>query len=405
MSTQSEETESEARGSGFTVVFRLGSAKSNRSAMVVSKAKPKGRSFMRSLIETGKAEPVLGGKRAALDFDPILSKLYVMDAGDFGHTQEYLERLQSDVEVELAYVAPPRDVLVERSAQVARSRGSDDSWRKLIGLERAQQLPQWATNARVTIAVVDSGVDTRHPQLGHVSFVDHLKRPPRRPDVIGHGTHVAGLIAAAACEGNTFQGVANDCADVTVHRGIARPEDIGGYYRALRGAGGAQIINLSVGGEGEDPVETDIVRDCLEGGAIVVAAMGNARELGNPSIYPAALDGIIAVGAVDAAGNVAKFSNYGDHVLLAAPGVHILSTVPTYPVPGVRASGNPPLGAMSGTSMAAPIVTGINARMLAYNPQLTRAQVIDLIRTCLGGLLDQDIGHGILNANALLSAL
>jgi hypothetical protein len=405
MPTQYKERNSETKLSGFTIVFRLGEKKTAvRVAMSSSKTKQRSKSFVRSLIESAQAESVLGD-RVPLRHDPILSRLYVVGAGDFGHTQEYLERIESEADVEFAYVAPPRDVLVQRSTQASKSRTHNDSWRAQIKLAEAQELPQWTVTKRVSVAVVDSGIDIQHPQLSHIEFIDHLGKPPGKPDVMGHGTHVIGLIAAAACTGNAFKGVATDCVDITAHRGLVRPEDVAGYYRALRAAGSARIINLSVGGEFEDRIEADIIRDSLDGGSIVIAAMGNSRELGNPLIYPAAQDEVISVGAVDSAGTVADFSNFGDHIVLAAPGVDIQSTVPTYDVPDLAASGNPPLGTMSGTSMATPIVTAVIARMLAYRPQLTRSQVIDLIKTCLTTGWNPDIGHGILDAHALLSAL
>lgn len=189
-------------------------------------------------------------------------------------------------------------------------------------------------------------------------------------------------------------------------RGMAQPEDVAAYYRAMRAAVGARVINLSVGGESPDPIETDIVRTALEDeSCVVVAAMGNSREMGSPPIYPAALNEVIAVGAVDSQGQCACFSNSGPHIMLAAPGVDIMSTVPTYRIPGLQSIGNPPLGTLSGTSMATPIVSAVIGRMLSFRPSLTRMQVIDLIRSQLGGSWNLDVGHGVLDAHALLSAL
>lgn len=402
MSTRSKEVMSESKGTGFSLVFRLGESKSARVSMSASKSKAK--SLAGTLIASKAAESVLGD-RATLSHDPILSRLYVVDGGDFAHTQEYLERLESDGEVELVYVAPQRDVLANRFTQSSRSQVLDDSWHEQVKLAAARKLAQWKPTERISVAVVDSGIDPNHPQLAHIEFIDHLKKSPRRPDATGHGTHVAGLIAAAPCTENTFRGIATDCVDVVAHRGLVRPHRAAAYYRALRAAARARIVNLSVGGEGEDPIETELIQDCLNAGGIVVAAMGNARDLGNPTMYPAVLEEVIAVGAVDARGNVAEFSNYGEHILLAAPGVDIRSTVPTYRVADFPGEGTPPLGGQSGTSMATPIVSAILARMLAYRPQLTRSQVIDLIKTRLGAAWDQDIGHGIVDAFALLAAL
>lgn len=79
------------------------------------------------------------------------------------------------------------------------------------------------------------------------------------------------------------------------HRGLVKPDDVAGYYRALRACVGARILNLSVGGEEEDEIENEIIELALRTDTtIVVAASGNHREYGDPPIYPAALSGVIA---------------------------------------------------------------------------------------------------------------
>jgi hypothetical protein len=187
MPTLYKERKSETKRSGFTIVFRLGEKKTAaRVAMSSSKTKPKSKSFVRSLIESAEAESVLGD-RVPLRHDPILTRLYVVGAGDFGHTQEYLERLESEAEVDFAYVAPPRDVLIQRSTQASKSRTHNDSWRAQIKLAEAQELAQWTVTKRISVAVVDSGIDPQHPQLSHIEFTDHLGKPPGKPDVMGHG--------------------------------------------------------------------------------------------------------------------------------------------------------------------------------------------------------------------------
>ena len=405
MSTLNEET-GEERELGFTVVFRLARTPSRSPAAVAVQRRTQGRA--RELIVNGIAHAVVDARagREPMHEDPILSGVYVLSAGDHGSTMELVDELEADDAVELVYVAPPRDVLAMRRVFVAGAGGRNNAWHALIKLSDAQKLPQWAGKERIPIAAVDSGVDIGHQQLTQVDFEEYLNKPPQRPDMRGHGTHVSGLIGAQSHAGNSFEGLAADCVDLTMCRGMAKPTDTAAYYRAMRASLGARIINLSVGGEGEDPIETDIVREALEDErCVVVAAMGNSREMGSPTIYPAALDGVIAVGAVDANGQCASFSNDGEHITLAAPGVDIMSTVPTYYVPGLQRVGDPPLGALSGTSMATPIVSGIIGRMLSFSPSLTRIQVLDLIRTRLGGRWDRDVGHGILDARALLSAL
>lgn len=392
---------SKAAPGGFTIVFRV---RPIRGAMGMA-----GR-VEASVVQSLKAERVFND-RVAMGVGPASSQrgeLYVAPAGDFEQASRLLERLNDAEEIVDPYIAPDRDVLVTREEfhRGGSAVGSVDGWHKQIRLDEAKSLPQW-TGAKheVSIAVVDSGIDLAHPQLEDFAFLDHLKAGPAETDKSGHGSHVSGLVAARFDSRNGFGSMATGCAKATTHRALTRPHDVAAYYRALRAAAASRVINLSTGGEGEDPIETELIADAIAGGSIVVAAIGNHAEVGNPDIYPAILPGVIAVGAVDADGNRASFSNYGDHILVSAPGVDILSTVPTYAVPDLVVVSHPPLAAFSGTSMAAPIVTAIVLRMLAFRPDLTRNQVIDFIQSTTPGKWNSDVGRGVIDVAATLSQL
>lgn len=86
------------------------------------------------------------------------------------------------------------------------------------------------------------------------------------------------------------------------------------------------VINLSIGGGGFDPHERDLFNNLLANGTTIVAAMGNDRESGSPTSYPAAYPGVIAVGATSRDDTIASFSNSGNHITISAPGVAIWST-------------------------------------------------------------------------------
>jgi hypothetical protein len=368
-----------------------------------------GASSVGSILKKLKAERVYT-ERSALSADRTVAELghlFVAPAGDLNSASRVLEELERAEGITRAYIAPDRDVLVSRDSFGVTGTGSglEHAWREQIQLAAAELLPQWSQAINpVSVAVVDSGVDNSHPQLTSVLFQEHLSPTFEIRDKSAHGSHVVGLIAAKFDVRNGFGGLAPDCAQVTVHRGLNRPHDVAGYYRALRAASSAKVINLSVGGEGLDIEERDTIADAIANGSIVVTAMGNHADLGNPDIYPACLPDVIAVGAVDRNGERAEFSNSGDHILLSAPGVDIFSTVPTYPVPNVSPVMAPPLAAFSGTSMATPIVTAAIARMLAVNPTLTRAQVIEYIagnRSSWNG----DVGRGVLNLLAAFQKL
>ena len=229
-----------------------------------------------------------------------------------------------------------------------------------------------ATN--ITVAVVDTGIDTTHPDLKDaiVEYKNFLRGSDK--DFVGHGTHVAGIIAATAGNGLGISGVCG--GKILALKALPRDGeefDAPAYYRALRYViGRAQVLNLSLGGE-KDPAEIDILRDVIAAGVVVIAAMGNEYEEGNPTEYPAAMPEVCAVGATDELDKRAGFSNTGRHIDLVAPGVGILSTTPTFRYDG---DGEREYDAWDGTSMATPHVAGAAALVLAKSPDLTPAQVI-----------------------------
>ena len=102
------------------------------------------------------------------------------------------------------------------------------------------------------------------------------------------------------------------------------------YSQALANAldSDVKVVNLSLGGEESSQAEAIVFRELRNAGVVVVAAMGNEFEEGNPKEFPAAYEGVLAVGAVDEVGRRASFSCTGPHIGLVAPGVNILSTVP-----------------------------------------------------------------------------
>jgi subtilisin family serine protease len=237
-----------------------------------------------------------------------------------------------------------------------------------------------------TVAVVDSGVSLGHPDLASKLWVNPDEVPgngkdddgngkvddvkgwhffhqwtpggympgenARVDDEFGHGTHVAGIIAAAANNGAGIAGITWLGAVMPVrvldNYGNGWYSDIaaGIVYAAENGA---KIINLSLGGAAASTTLCEAVRYAYEKkGALVVVATGNT---GGAVYYPAACEDVLAVAATDRADQRAGFSNYGAQVDLAAPGVDIYSTWPWLDGYFV----------MSGTSMAAPHVSGVAA--------------------------------------------
>jgi thermitase len=203
----------------------------------------------------------------------------------------------------------------------------------------------------VVVAVLDTGVSTTHPDLaGKVVMSQNFTDSPTVDDLYGHGTHVAGIAAAATNNGTGVAGVGYGAS-------IANVKVLGdngtGLYSAVS-AGiiwaadhGVQVINMSLGGTSGSSTLQGAIDYAWARGVVVVAAAGNGASSG--PFYPAYYANAIAVAATDNLDHLASFSDFGDWVDVAAPGVSIFSTVP-----GGYAY-------KSGTSMAAPYVAGLAA--------------------------------------------
>ncbi len=264
----------------------------------------------------------------------------------------------------------------------------------------------WAvtTGRGVTVAVVDSGSGP-HPDLAENllpgrSFMNSTETQDGNDiDASGHGSHVAGIIAAAANNGIGGSGVAPNAKILPIKvldqagQGDARDVAAGVRFAA---DSGAQVINLSLGGATESSSLTQAIQYANDKGALVVAAAGNGGATDKPK-WPASLDLTIAVTAVDSSKNVTSFDQRGDYIDIAAPGASIVST----------AKGD--YVALSGTSMAAGFVAGAAALLFAAEPRISNAQVRDiLLRTAtdIGDAgRDQTYGVGFLNLVAALAEL
>lgn len=275
----------------------------------------------------------------------------------------------------------------------------------------------------VTVAVIDTGIDPAHPDLaGKISPDSVNVAQPSGPidDSIGHGTHVAGIIGGRK-NGIGMHGVAYDARLLVI-----KADSFGGLFtpQSLTSAigygkfGGAHVMNLSLGGPAPlGPAFEAALLDAVSFGSIIVAATGNetALEPGWPAAYAGdprinASGQILAVGAVDSAGNYAGFSNRCGrtlHYCLMAPGVDVYSTIPTYPTDPVVGFGTQTdYATASGTSMAAPHVSGAAALLLQLFPTLQPNEVVQILLTTATDLgpagVDTIFGHGLLNLQAAI---
>ncbi|GAA2583618.1 hypothetical protein GCM10010435_71760 [Winogradskya consettensis] len=249
-----------------------------------------------------------------------------------------------------------------------------------------------STGSGVVVAVIDTGVDATHPDLaGHIlPGIDYVAGTTGASiDPNGHGTHVAGTIAAITGNDVGISAVAPDARIMPIRAlgadGSGNMADVakGIVYAADHGA---DIINMSLGADEEITAMTNAITYARGKGVTVVAAAGNDGENGSPVNYPGADPGVIAVAATDSSDQVAPFSNRGSYVDIAAPGVQILSTYPT-------GSG---YATDSGTSMATPHVAAVAALIKAYRPAATPDQIEQTLEdTAVDlGVAGKDTGYG-----------
>ncbi len=269
------------------------------------------------------------------------------------------------------------------------------------GISKVRAPESWArsTGAGRKVCVIDTGIDAGHPDLAPnfvegVSTVGDGSSDPA--DTHGHGTHVAGTIAAAL-NGSDVVGVAHEAslyvAAVFGSGGTATDEDIlEGLDWCL--SKGAHIFSMSYGGGFSTPVEEAAYRAAHDAGVLLIAASGND----GPSVpigFPARYDFVVAVGATDTNDNIASFSQRGPQLDVVAPGVSVLSD---------RRGGG--TTTMSGTSMATPHVSGVAATLWAANPARTHVEIEQMLKataTDLGSSgFDNVYGHGRVDLAAAL---
>lgn len=258
----------------------------------------------------------------------------------------------------------------------------------------------------VRVAIIDSGIDGGHPEFPRSKIWAARSWVGGSPltDEEGHGTFVAGMIAAAINNNEGIAGMAFP-AQLVIAK-IAHPDqtiDVRDEAEAIRWAVdvGARVINLSIGGL-RDPfnsrldtfsqVEADAINYAVKRGALLVAAVGNSDEAPESpwpfASYPAALPHVIGVSALTPTGNVPTFSNrdriYND---ISAPGQEIFSTLPrslTASRPLCQDQGYSDCGPdefrhASGTSFAAPQVAAAAAILFALKPTLQADQVTNIL--------------------------
>ncbi len=283
--------------------------------------------------------------------------------------------------------------------------------------EKVNSVAGWAKeqgDKDFILAVTDTGVDFKHPDLAAKLMPGYntVDGNDIVEDGNGHGTHCIGIAAAITNNGVGVAGMAPNVKVLPIQ--VLSKSGSGSYASVAEGIvqaadRGAKVISMSLGGPSSSAALTDAVNHAINKGALVVVAMGNSAHgsddapVARPS-YPAATPGVMSVGASDSKDKAARFTQAGKWISVIAPGVDIHATFPTY------ATGMPGLsyGAISGTSMATPLVAGLAALVWSQNPKMTAQQVRERIESTSDDLgpdgYDILFGHGRVNAARALGA-
>ncbi|MET9314798.1 S8 family serine peptidase [Kribbella sp. NPDC003505] len=320
--------------------------------------------------------------------------------------QDLLKKAKADPAVELASLnykrwasAVPNDAyypVVDGTGQA--------SYLNTIRMPQAWDVSRSTGNQ--VVAVLDTGVDSGHPDLVGRLVPGYNAVSSTRPNPVddnGHGTMALGIVAASANNGYGVAGIGWAAKAMPVKvldaNGEGYDADIAeGIDWAV--AHGATVINMSLAGPYDNPVLHDAVKRAVAAGVVVVAASGNN---GNAAAqFPAAYPEVIAVSATDQGGALTDFSSYGDWVDVAAPGWDIVTTGARSMTP----AGQDPIWLCTGTSCAAPIIAGVAALVKNKWPAYTPAQVATRLKTLARDAgprgIDQYYGAGVVDAYAVL---
>lgn len=283
-------------------------------------------------------------------------------------------RAQADPSVRAVEMDQPASLLNHPPAGTSEDPYRGQQW--ALDVLRAEAGRTLSGAESAVVAVLDTGVRGGHEDLkGAVlkgrSFLSGEDGSDGWNDGNGHGTHVAGTVAARTGNGIGVASLSEGAHVLPVRvlddRGEGRVSDVAEGLQWAVDAG-ADIANLSLGTPYDSSVLRTVVAYAQSSGVLVVAAAGNERLEGDPTIYPAAHPGVLAVGATNSKDQAAAFSSTGRHLGVVAPGVHILSTAPA----GYEA--------WSGTSMAAPHVSAAAAQLMATYPRMSADDVAALVR-------------------------
>jgi type VII secretion-associated serine protease mycosin len=297
---------------------------------------------------------------------------------------------------------------IAHPVSIAGKRSNDTYRPQQWALNKLKAEKNWrkSTGKGVVVAVIDTGVRANHPDLrGRVKKGwDFVSSDNSASDLNGHGTHVAGAIAAKKNNRRGIAGLAPSAKILPVR--VLDANGNGNTLAVARGIvyavnKGADVINLSLAGDRPDGQTRAAVAYAVRKNVVVVAAAGN-RGCGASATYPAAYPNVIGVGAIDRYSRVDGYSQCGSYVDVVAPGSSIASTMIYRSHPALGCGYGTSYCRLSGTSMAAPYAAASAALLISRTKGKLRASKVRRIMTVKASNIgprgrDAASGHGLVN--------
>ena len=335
-----------------------------------------------------------GGKKQKMG----KSNMHVVKLADGVSEQDAVEKLSRNPHIKFA----ERDQMVEIPV-IEQSLSNDPYLSSAWQIAKLNAANAWdfTMGSGITIAILDSGIDSNHPDLAPnlVPGYNTYDNNTDLADVCGHGTKVAGSAAAVANNAVGAAGIAGQSKIMPIRIAYLYNGSCWGNFSTIA-AGvtyaadhGARIANVSYGNIPQSSAVISAAQYLMSKGGLLFASAGNS---GTDPGFPVQST-IVMVGATDSADNIASFSSYGTYVMLSAPGVGVYTTV--------MGGG---YGGVNGTSFASPIAAGVAALMMSANPALSPTQVQNLLYSTSVDLgapgRDNYFGYGRVDAAAAVAA-
>lgn len=346
--------------------------------------------------------------------DPKLLRTLEVDIADYNRIDQFISRLSQNSNLEFVEKVPLYKIDYQPNDTLYNLYNGPSNWNWHLDLIQGNLAWDITTgDANIKVAVVDNAVWVDHPDLVgkivaqyDISTGTSNANPPTSgdADAWSHGTHVSGLVGASSNNNIGVASIGYNVSLMAIKASSSNPENISGGFPGIQWAAnnGADVINMSWGGPGFSQANQNLINAVSSMGVVLIAAAGNENT--SSAHYPSGYNNVISVASVDWNDTKSDFSNYSSTVDISAPG-GISSPGPSGLLSTTWSDNS--LGnydAYAGTSMASPVVSGVAGLILSVNPELTPAEVEEILETTSDDISEQNpnflttLGAGRVNA-------